>query len=441
MSLRARLLLPLLLLADLASLRPTWASSLAAWRLTSQGVLELRTSVNVNPLAFYEAGAGQRGPRVWIDLPGAPSHSRSINGNGDLRQVRIGQPDASTTRLVLEFAPGVRLDPGDLRLVGTARDRWKMEFKGVAAGLIAQGEGSIETASLALAARPWSSGSISGSGIDSASGFGSGSTGASGSANGSASGSGSGIDSASGSTGASGTDLANGSGSATVTGRGLTGWSRRPQARPALFPTAAGPLSAEGLPLVPRGRFKVVIDPGHGGPDPGAVGIAGLRETDVVLDVSLQLARLLQSRGVEVLLTRTSEVDVDLPPRVALANSSGADLFLSVHANALSMDRPDVNGIESFYFEPAGNRARSLAAAVQQQMLAISPGSPDRGVRTARFFVIRRTVMPSTLVEMGFVTGSLDAPRLMDANFRRQMAVALATGVLTYLQNTAQGLR
>ncbi|HBH72620.1 MAG TPA: hypothetical protein DDY43_04090 [Synechococcales bacterium UBA10510] len=249
------------------------------------------------------------------------------------------------------------------------------------------------------------------------------------------------MDSASGSTGASGTDLANGSGSATGTGRGLTGWSRRPPARTALFPTAAGPLSAEGLPLVPRGRFKVVIDPGHGGPDPGAVGIAGLRETDVVLDVSLQLARLLQSRGVEVLLTRTSEVDVDLPPRVALANSSGADLFLSVHANALSMDRPDVNGIESFYFEPAGNRARSLAAAVQQQMLAISPGSPDRGVRTARFFVIRRTVMPSTLVEMGFVTGSLDAPRLMDANFRRQMAVALATGVLTYLQNTAQGLR
>ena len=447
MSLRARLLLPLLLLADLASLRPTWASSLAAWRLTSQGVLELRTSVNVNPLAFYEAGAGQRGPRVWIDLPGAPSHSRSINGNGDLRQVRIGQPDASTTRLVLEFAPGVRLDPGDLRLVGTARDRWKMEFKGVAAGLIAQGEGSIETASLPLAARPWSSSSGSGSGFGSNSASGSGRGSATGSGIDSASGFGTSIDSASGSTSASGSsgdaasgiDLANGS--ASGTGRGLTSWSRRPPARPALFPTAAGPLSAEGLPLVPRGRFKVVIDPGHGGPDPGAVGIAGLRETDVVLDVSLQLARLLQSRGVEVLLTRTTEVDVDLPPRVALANSSGADLFLSVHANALSMDRPDVNGIESFYFEPAGNRARALAAAVQQQMLAISPGSPDRGVRTARFFVIRRTVMPSTLVEMGFVTGSLDAPRLMDANFRRQMAVALATGVLTYLQNTAQGLR
>ena len=442
MGLPARLLLPLLLLADLASLRPAWASSLAAWRLTGQGVLELRTSVNINPLAFYEAGAGARGPRVWIDLPGAPSRSRSVNGSGDLRQVRIGQPDASTTRLVLEFAPGVRLDPGDLRLVGTARDRWKMEFKGIAAaGPIAQGEGSIEVASRPSAAKPWFSANASAnaSGIDSASGAGSSaSASGTGSESGLAGGFSSGPGGSPGVTG--GLDSANGMGLASGinSSSGIGGW--RPQPRQALFPTAVGPLSADGLPLVPRGRFKVVIDPGHGGPDPGAVGIAGLRETDVVLDVSLQLARLLQSRGVEVLLTRTTEVDVDLPPRVALANSSGADVFLSVHANALSMMRPDVNGIESFYFEPAGNRARSLAAAVQQQMLAISPGSPDRGVRTARFFVIRRTVMPSTLVEMGFVTGALDAPRLMDANFRRRMAVALATGVLTYLQTTAKGL-
>ena len=182
------------------------------------------------------------------------------------------------------------------------------------------------------------------------------------------------------------------------------------------------------------GRFKVVIDPGHGGPDPGAVGIGGLRETDVVLDVCLQLARLLQARGVQVLMTRTSEVDVDLPPRVSLANNSRADAFVSVHANALSLDRPEVNGIESFYFEGAGAPSRSLAAALQQQMLAISPGSPDRGVRTARFFVIRRTVMPSTLVEMGFVTGTLDAPRLADPTYRRRMAMALAAGVLNFLQ-------
>ena len=196
--------------------------------------------------------------------------------------------------------------------------------------------------------------------------------------------------------------------------------------------TARQPLSTEGLPSVPQGRYKVVIDPGHGGPDPGAEGIGGLRETDVVLDVALQVARLLQAKGVQVLMTRTTEVDVDLPPRVALANSNQANLFVSLHANALSMDRPDVNGVETFYFE--GSRSRGLATAIQRELMAVSPGTPDRGARPGRFFVIRRTVMPSALAEMGFVTGSLDAPRLADANFRRRLAQAVATAILQVLQ-------
>ena len=364
LQLRRRLLwLPLITVAQLLAAMPALASSLAAWRLNSRGVLELRTSPDVTLQAFYEAGGGLRGPRVWVDLPGVPSRSRTIPGGGSLKEVRIGRPDGQTTRLVLEFVPGTALNPQNLRLVGTARDRWTMDFPGLpTAGLSVLGEGDLNAVS----------------------------------------------------------------------------W-RRPEPRPdtqlpAQFPTASTPLSADGLPVVPRGRFRVVIDPGHGGPDPGAVGIGGLRETDVVLDVSLQMARLLQSRGVDVVLTRTTEVDVDLPPRVSLANSSNADAFVSVHANALSMARPDVNGIETFYFEGGSSRSRALAAALQQQMVAISPGSPDRGVRTGRFFVIRRTVMPSALVEMGFVTGSLDASRLADPNFRRRMAVALAAGMLTYLQ-------
>jgi N-acetylmuramoyl-L-alanine amidase len=354
-----RLLLPLLPAAQLLMALPALASSLGAWRVTPQGTLELRTSPDVTPQAFFEAGGGTRGPRVWIDLPGAPSRSRVVSGSGSLREVRIGRPDGQTTRLVLEFVPGVRLNPQNLRLVGTARDRWKMDLPGLQDQAMAPvGEGSFEIA-------VW----------------------------------------------------------------------RRPEAQPrAQFPTASTPLSADGLPVVPRGRFRVVIDPGHGGPDPGAVGIGGLRETDVVLDVSLQLARLLQARGVDVVLTRTTEVDVDLPPRVALANASKADAFVSVHANALSMSRPDVNGIETFYFEGGTSRSRALASALQEQMVAISSGSPDRGVRTGRFFVIRRTVMPSALVEMGFVTGSLDSRRLADPDFRRRMALALATGVLSYLQ-------
>ncbi|MFM7695692.1 MAG: N-acetylmuramoyl-L-alanine amidase, partial [Vulcanococcus sp.] len=209
----------------------------------------------------------------------------------------------------------------------------------------------------------------------------------------------------------------------------VPGWRAQQPWQPRL-PQGPAP-SVAGLPEVPRGRYTVVIDPGHGGPDPGAVGINGLRETDVVLDVSLQVAQLLQARGVEVLLTRTSEVDVDLPPRVALANNNRADLFLSIHANALSLSRPDVNGIETFYFQDG--RSRRLAEAVQTQMLQVAPGSPDRGARPGRYFVIRRTVMPSALAEMGFVTGELDSPRLADPAFRQRMAVAIATGLLNYL--------
>ncbi|MFM9102886.1 MAG: AMIN domain-containing protein, partial [Cyanobium sp.] len=102
------LLLLALLLADL----PALASSLAAWRINRQGQLELRTAPNVQLRAFYEAGSGGRGPRVWIDLPGAPGRSRTIRGSGSIQEVRIGRPDAGTTRLVLEFLPSANGEQG-----------------------------------------------------------------------------------------------------------------------------------------------------------------------------------------------------------------------------------------------------------------------------------------------------------------------------------------
>ena len=348
--------LPLSLLDAL----PSWAASaLSAWRLTNGGVIELRTSPATRVQAFFEEGRGLVGPRVWIDLPGAPLRTRTIPGSGAVRQVRVGRPGEDTTRLVFEFQPGTVLDPASLRLVGTSADRWRMELGPAAAAAAPIGEGDLDAPSMPVAP------------------------------------------------------------------------SWRAQS-PLQVRQPSGPVpSAAGLPDVPSGRYTVVIDPGHGGPDPGAVGINGLRETDVVLDVSLQVAQLLQAKGIKVLLTRTSEVDVDLPPRVALANNSRADVFLSIHANALSLDRPDVNGVETFYFE--ASRSLPLAQAVQEQILAISPGSPDRGARPGRFFVIRRTVMPSALAEMGFVTGSLDAPRLADPAFRRRLAVAIAQGLLRYL--------
>ena len=186
------------------------------------------------------------------------------------------------------------------------------------------------------------------------------------------------------------------------------------------------------LPDVKINKFYVVIDPGHGGPDSGAIGIGGLRETDVVLDVSRNVAKLLTKKGVKVRMTRTNDIDLDLPPRVAIANRTGADIFVSIHANASMGKRRDINGLETFYY--SGWKGRLLAEKIQKQILKVSPGSPDRGVRRGRYFVIRRTNMPAVLVEIGFITGRLDARRLEKTIHRRRVAYAIAKGILEYLK-------
>ncbi len=186
------------------------------------------------------------------------------------------------------------------------------------------------------------------------------------------------------------------------------------------------------LPNVQRSKYYVVIDPGHGGPDSGAVGIDGLRETDVVLDVSKIVTKLLREKGVKVRMTRSSEVDLDLYPRVALANKTRADIFVSIHANASVGKKKNISGLETFYY--SGWRGRLLAERIQKQILRVSPGSPDRGVRTGRYFVIRRTNMPAVLVEIGFLTGKLDARRLEKPSHRKKVAYAIAKGILEYLK-------
>ncbi len=185
------------------------------------------------------------------------------------------------------------------------------------------------------------------------------------------------------------------------------------------------------LPEVKRNKFEVVIDPGHGGPDPGAIGIGGIRETDVVLEVSKIVKNLLSDKGIKVRLTRTNDVDLDLPPRVSIANNTDADIFVSIHANASRGKRRDINGLETFYYR--GWRGRLLAKRIQKQILRVSPGSPDRGVKQGRFYVIKNTRMPAVLVEIGFLTGRLDARRLEKITHRRRLAYAISKGILEYL--------
>jgi N-acetylmuramoyl-L-alanine amidase len=177
-----------------------------------------------------------------------------------------------------------------------------------------------------------------------------------------------------------------------------------------------------------------MVDPGHGGPDPGAIGLGGLRETNVVLPIAQQVAAILNQQGIQAVLTRTGEYDVDLAPRVAMAERMDANLFVSIHANSINLSRTDINGLETYYYSSAS--AKRLAQSIHNSILQ-SMDIRDRGVRSARFYVLRKTSMPSVLVEVGFVTGREDAAKLSNPTYRSQMAQAIARGILQYIQQNS----
>lgn len=199
---------------------------------------------------------------------------------------------------------------------------------------------------------------------------------------------------------------------------------------PAKILSAAAPAvaSTPPLPPIPQGAMVVVIDPGHGGRDPGAVGIGGMQEKQINTAVSNRVQQQLQAAGITVLMTRSSDVYVDLDARAQFANRAGANLFVSIHSNAISMQRPDVNGLETYYFSSGERLARSIHSAVLRNV-----SMRDRGVRQARFYVLRYTTMPSVLVETGFVTGAEDAARFRDPAAVNRIADGIARGILDYL--------
>lgn len=182
-------------------------------------------------------------------------------------------------------------------------------------------------------------------------------------------------------------------------------------------------------PSVPKGKLLVVIDPGHGGKDPGAIGIGGTREKDIILPISLRVAEVLQQNGVQVVLTRDSDYFVSLPGRVQMAERANADVFVSIHANSVGLSRPEVSGLETYYYD----NGLSLARAVHNRILQ-SVNVRDRRVRKARFYVLRKSSMPSILVETGYLTGREDIAKLRNPTYQRQMGEAIAQGILQYLR-------
>ena len=180
---------------------------------------------------------------------------------------------------------------------------------------------------------------------------------------------------------------------------------------------------------IPRSKPLVIIDAGHGGQDPGTIGIGGLREKDLVLPISLDVAESLRKQGVEVRMTRDSDYFVSLKGRTDFANNTRADLFVSIHANAINLSRPDVNGLETYYYQDG----RRLAEVIHWSILN-SVNIKNRGIRRARFYVLRHSSMPAVLVEVGFVTGAEDAPRLKNPTHRSQMADAIVRGIIQYIK-------
>jgi N-acetylmuramoyl-L-alanine amidase len=242
---------------------------------------------------------------------------------------------------------------------------------------------------------------------------------------------------------------------------------------PASVPTGPPSVNLRGRFSLSRqlglGIARIVIDPGHGGRDPGAHG-KGLNEADLVLDVALRLERLLAAQpGFEVVLTRRTDVYVPLEERTAIANREDADLFLSVHANA-SRNR-QANGIETYFLNFATTRdaeavaarenaasgqtmhrlpdivkaitlnnkldeSRDFATFVQQSMVqrlrASNRNVRDLGVKQAPFVVLIGAGMPSVLAEISFLTHAAEGKLLKTSAYRQRIAEALLAGVLKY---------
>jgi N-acetylmuramoyl-L-alanine amidase len=255
-------------------------------------------------------------------------------------------------------------------------------------------------------------------------------------------------------------------------------------------PVATGPLPSRDLgttlppPTVPlansNGAFslarqlglgvsRIVLDPGHGGHDPGVSGNS-ISESELVLDVSLRLKKLLEAApGMEVVMTRDTDVFIPLEQRTAIANREGADLFLSIHANASRNTK--ASGVETYFLNFAANpeaeavaarensasgqtmhrlpdivraialnnkidESRDFAAAVQKSMVRNLGGKnkslQDRGVKQAPFVVLIGAGMPSVLAEISFVTNKQEGVLLKTGAYRQQIAEALYDAIVKY---------
>ena len=222
-------------------------------------------------------------------------------------------------------------------------------------------------------------------------------------------------------------------------------------------------------------KYTVVIDPGHGGKDAGAVGYKRLKEKKVVLLVAKKLKKILKKRGFKVYLTRSRDVFISLKKRTKFANRKKADFFISIHANAVAKHKYKSKGIETFFLSPArSNRAKRVAALensadisdmdyysketflnvlnrekiiasnklaidLQKQILSSLRskyrGVVDGGVREAPFWVLVGAQMPAVLIEIGYITHPTESKRLFNPYYQKLLAIGIANGIESYIRH------
>ena len=175
--------------------------------------------------------------------------------------------------------------------------------------------------------------------------------------------------------------------------------------------------------------MALVIDPGHGGSDPGAV-YDGVREADLNLAIALRLKSAFGAAPIQGILTREDDRFVALPERAEMANELGAEAFVSIHCN--SSTRPEVSGF-SVHHAPGAVRGMALAQALHRALVRGLPDPRDRGVIASSFFVLKETVMPAVLVECEFLSHPASRAWLKTAEAQDRLAEAIRQGIADFL--------
>ncbi|HWQ41980.1 MAG TPA: N-acetylmuramoyl-L-alanine amidase [Desulfosporosinus sp.] len=189
-------------------------------------------------------------------------------------------------------------------------------------------------------------------------------------------------------------------------------------------------------------RHVVMLDPGHGGYDPGAISSQGVYEKAINLQIAQKVKEMLRPSGIEVFLTREEDIDyvandvkgkttrkqIDLNYRIDMAKQAKADIFVSLHVNATATGQN--SGAETFYHYKSES-GKKLAELIQQELIKI-PGMNRRIAKPGDFYVIKNTSMPAVIVEVGYLSSATEQKKLQQSWYQEQLSRAIAKGIANY---------